>query len=268
MKRNLFFTLFAIVLIVAGAAVAQQQRGPGRTPPAGPQSVLSGPVVSFSAGAGQGMPSLVIQQAGSNATLVLGPYWFLQNAKFTAAVGNSIEATVMSCSDCPAGYAVIGVKNLTNGTSVTLRNSDGLPLWTSQRSGGGMAPGYGGRGPGNGSGRGPSNGCNGCDGSGPDMTQVATISGTVKSFEGGPGVGRPTLVLQTVEGDRTFIVAPYRVVLASGIEFIDGAAITLTAAPSVNGEWVAITIRDSATGAELVLRDAQTGLPIGGRGRC
>ena len=265
MKRNLFFTLFAIALIVAGAAVAQQHGGPGGTPPAGPQSVISGPVVSFSAGAGQGMPSLVIQQAGGNVTLVLGPFWFLQNAQFTAAVGDSIEATVMSCSDCPNGYAVIAVRNATNGTSVTLRNSDGLPLWTSQRTGRGMAPGFGGRGPGNGAGRGPSNGCNG---SGPDMTQVATFSGTVKSFEGGPGVGRPTLVLQTVEGDRTFIVAPYRVVLASGLEFIDGAAITLTAAPNVNGEWVVITIRDSATGAELVLRDAQTGRPIGGRGHC
>lgn len=262
MKRNLFLTLIAVLLIVAAGAFAQQQRGPGGpgsgTPPSGPQSVISGTVVSFSAGAAQGMPSLVIAQNGSNVTLVLGPYWFLQNAKFSAAAGDLVEATVVSCSDCPNGFAVIAVKNITNGSAITLRNSDGLPLWTSGQQ----------RGPGRGRGStGPGNG--NCNGTGPDMTQVETFTGTVKSFEGGPGVGRPTLVLNVAGGERTFIVSPYRAIVQSGLEFLPGATFTITAAPNVNQEWVVITLKDPATGAELVLRDPQTGLPTsGGRGGC
>ncbi len=262
MKRNLFLALFAAVLILAAGAFAQQQRGPGGpgTPPSGPQSVISGTVVTFSAGVAQGMPSLVVAQNGSNVTLVLGPYWFLQNAKFSAAPGDAIEAAVMSCSDCTNGYAVIAVKNITNGTTITLRNSEGLPLWT---SGPQRGRGRGSMGPGNGSGPGPGNG--NCNGTGPDMTQVATFTGTVKSFEGGPGVGRPTLVLNTASGERTLLVSPYRAVLASGLEFLPGSTLTITAAPNINQEWVVITLQDQATGAELTLRDPQTGFPIGGR---
>jgi hypothetical protein len=100
------------------------------------------------------------------------------------------------------------------------------------------------------------------------MAQLATFTGTVKSFAGGAGAGRPTLVLETGGSDRTFIVAPFRVVLDSGMQFVAGNALTLTAAPNADQEWVVITLKDPATGAELVLRDAQTGFPIGGhRGR-
>ncbi len=270
MKRKLFFTLFAIVLVVTGAAFAQQQRnrtGTG-TLPAGPQSVLVGTVVSFTAGAGQGTPTLAVRTASADVALLLGPFWFLQNAQFTAAAGDNVEATVIACADCPNGYAVVAIKNLTNGSSVTLRNADGLPLWLNGQQPGGRGPGMGrGMGPGNGSGPGHGNGpANGlCDGSGPDMTQQATISGSVKSFAGGAGAGRPTLVLETTAGDRTFIVAPYRAIRDAGLQFAPGAKFTITAAPTVNGEWVVIRLTDDATGAELVLRNAETGFPIGGR---
>jgi hypothetical protein len=269
MKRNLFFISIVVAIIIAGAAFAQQERNRGGsgTPPSGPQSVLTGTVVSFTASAGSGMPALVIQQNGANVTLVLGPFWFLQNAKFAAAAGDTVEATVITCADCPNGYAVVAVKNFTNGTSVTLRDSEGLPLWISNgpQGGGNGCDMRGNRVPGSGL----ANRLFGtCNGEGPDMTKRETFSGQVKSFAGGPGVGRPTLVLATAEGDKTFIVGPYRVIRDSGMEFEAGAALTLTAAPSANGEWVAITIKDDATGAELTLRDATTGRPSGGcRGR-
>lgn len=259
MKRKLLF-LFAIVVIVAGAAFAQQQRNRSGTPPSGPQSVIAGTVVSFTAGAGQGMPSLVVRQSGADVTLVLGPFWFLQNAKFAAAAGDAVEVMVMTCAECPNGYAVIAVKNISNGSTVALRNSEGLPLWNSGRG----ASRHGrGPGPGNGPGNGPGSG--NCNGTGPDMTQLATFTGTVKAFTGGAGAGRPTLLLLVGETERTFLVAPYRVVLDSGMQFTAGETLTLTAAPNVNQEWVVVTLKDHATGAELVLRDAQTGLPIGGR---
>lgn len=263
MKRNVFITSLIVVTIMAGAAIAQQGPrggGPG-TPPAGPQSVITGTVVSFVAGVSQGMPSLTIVDGGSELTLVLGPFWFLQNSKFTAAAGDLIEANVIGCDDCPSGLAVIAVRNVTNGTSATLRNNDGTPLWISGAQRGSRGRGMTGRGNGVG-GAMLGHECNGNNG--PDMTKVATFAGSVKSFEGGPGLGRPTLVLQTAAGDQTFIVAPYRAIRDAGLEFVVGDALTITAAPNAIGELVVVSLK-TATGGELVLRDAQTGKPAGGR---
>lgn len=266
MRNKIVFPLIAIsIAILATAAFAQQRRG-GGTPPAGPQSVISGTVASFTASPGQGMPALVLNRDSGQLTLVLGPFWFLQNAKFAAAAGDRVDATVLACTDCPSGYAVVSVSNLTNGSSVVLRNSDGLPLWQS----GGRRGGRGGAHQGGRSGFGPGAGAGTCNGTGPDMTRVATHTGTVVSFSGGPGAGRPTLVLSTAGGEKTFLVAPYRAVLDAGLDFAPGASYTLTAAPNVDDEWVVVTLKDNATGAELVLRDATTGIPAnGGRhGRC
>lgn len=267
MKRNLFFISIAVAVIIAGAAFAQQERNRGGsgTPPSGPQSVINGTVVSFTAGTGAGMPTLVIQQNGTNVTLALGPYWFLQNANFTAAAGDVVEATVIACSECPNGYAVVAVKDITSGASVTLRDSQGIPLWISNgEQGEGSSCGMrGGHVPGSGL----VNRLFGtCNGNGPDMSKRETFSGQVKSFEGGPGVGRPTLVLATAGGDKTFIVGPYRIIRDSGMQFATGAALTLTAAPGEDGEWVALTIKDNATGVVLTLRDSATGRPSGGCG--
>ena len=272
MKRNILFSIAAVfILIMASVAVAQQgqnRRGPGTaTPPAGPQSVIAGNVVSFTAAVGAGMPALIVDQAGKQITLVLGPFWFLQNSKFTAAAGESIEATVIACTECDHDFAVVSVKNLTNGTSVLLRNEDGLPLWQSNANGGRMGNGSfrGRRGAGLGAGMGA--GLGSCDRSGPDMARVATFNGTVASFTGGPGVGRPTLVLNTGAGAQEFLVAPYHAVLEAGLEFVPGASFTVTAAPNEDNEWVVLTLKDNATGAELVLRDAETGIGPGRRGR-
>ena len=272
MKRNLLLTIAAIALVATAAFAQQHRRGAGAgsgTPPAGPQSVLTGTVVQFLASSGTGMPSLVIQQGGSEQTLVLGPFWFLQNAKFAAVAGDSVEVTVMACSSCPSGYAVLSVKNLTSGTTVTLRNADGLPLWQSGRQGGpGSQVGQGGPASGMGGNRGGQRrGQGACNGTGPDMTRAASFTGTAVSFTGGAGAGRPTLVLATAAGEKTFLVAPYKAVVQSGLQFPAGTAFTLTAVPNVNDEWVVISLKDDATGSELVLRDPQTGLPVGGRGR-
>lgn len=264
MKRTILFPLIA-VLVIATAAFAQQYgRGSGSgTPPSGTPTVVTGTVVTFTSAAGAGMPSLVVDQNGAPVTFVLGPFWFLQNAKFSATAGDRVELTVLSCASCPNGNAVVAVKNLTNGSSATLRNSDGVPLWQSKGSqrgpGGGMNGQQGQYGAGS---RGGS-----CNGTAPDMTQLTSFSGKVASFTGGARAGRPTLVLVTAQGERTFLVAPYRIVMDAGYEFVAGASITLTAVPNANGEWVVVSLHDDATGADLVLRDAQTGLPVGGGGR-
>jgi hypothetical protein len=257
MKRN--YQVFTILLLIALFAVAgfaqQQRRGPGSgTPPAGPQTVLTGNVVSFTAG--QGSSLVLTGQSGKQIALNLGPVWFVRAANFSATAGDLIQATVIACAECASGYAVVVVKNVSNGSTLIVRGEDGLPLW---QTGAGKGRAFGRGGPG----RGPGN----CTGDGPDMTQVAAFSGTVVTFSGGPGSGKPALVLNTSSGEKTFLVAPYHAVLDAGLVFTAGASFTITAAPNTAGEWVVIKLKDNATGAELVLRDAETGFPIGGRGR-
>lgn len=285
MKHRRLVLLMAAFIVLAGLASAQthyRARSVG-VAPSGPASVISGVVVSFTASAGHGMPTLVVRQASADVTLVLGPFWFLQEGKFAATAGDVVDVNVLGCSACASGYAVVSVKNLTNGTAITLRNADGLVLWSSAARSGfgngagspgngngpgsGPAPGFGpgsGYGPGAGSGRGPGfgSGQHLC-GETPalDMTKVATVTGTIKSFTGGIGTGRPTLTLTTANGDSTFLVSPFRIAYDAGFEFVTGAALTVTAAPNANGDLLVITITDHATGAVLVLRD-ENGLPI------
>ncbi|MGZ8869178.1 MAG: hypothetical protein ACXW2P_12620 [Thermoanaerobaculia bacterium] len=255
MKRTL--VIFFIAALVLAVGVTAQQRGQGPNgpgngvPPTGPQTTISGTVVSLTAGLGLGTPTLVLSSGGKEVSLVLGPYRLLQQSNFSAKAGDLVEAIVVACSECEHEFFVVSVRNITNGTAITLDRTG---------AGAGMQRGAGRRG-----GNGPGNGRQNCVG--PDMTKQETFTGTIKSFTGGPGLGQPTLVVATAAGDRTVFAAPYRPFLAAGYEFTAGAQVTIVAAPAPAGEWVVISLKDEATGVTFVLRDAQTGLPVsGGRG--
>ena len=233
-------------LLITTVLVAQQRGGRGNgpangpgtgTPPTGPESTISGTVVEFTAGAGLGMPTLVVRSGSTDTALVLGPYRVLAAAGFSAKAGDLVEATVVACTECPTGFAVITIRNLTNGTSAELRGADGTPHWDHR-----------------GHGRGMNHGC-----LGPDMTKAEPITGTIQSFTGGPGIGQPVLVVKTAAGERTVMVSPYRAIIEAGWEFKTGALVTVVAAPDAAGSWVAISIKDEATGMVLLLRDAKTG---------
>lgn len=118
-------------------------------------------------------------------------------------------------------------------------------------------------------GRGPGAGAASCGGTGPDLSRAASFEGTVKSLAGGPGKGRPLLVLSTPSGERTIVVAPWRALAASTLPAV-GSRLALRAAPvTVNGneEFVALSVTDLGTGLTTTLRDPATGVPLGGRGR-
>ena len=109
-----------------------------------------------------------------------------------------------------------------------------------------------------------------CSGAGPDLGRAATFSGAVVSFTGGPGTGFPTLVVDTGQGEVAIQLSPYRALRRSGYEPAAGARVEVTAAPVLmegQDHWVALAIRDVATGITVTLRDPSTGLPFGG-GRC
>lgn len=251
MKRNsLIIVSSAVLLILAVAAFAQ---GRGNPPAAAPPTpvTINGTVVSFTAGYGAGMPTVVVRDGNIDKTFVLGPFWFLQNAGFTAAAGDQVTIQALACSNCANGYAVVSVTNLTSGKELILRDASGAQLFQNQQRPGSAFGSAGGmqRGGGN------------CAAMNlPDLTRKASFNGTIVSFTGGPGVGKPELTIATAAGDRTFLVGPYHVVIASGYTFVPGNAVTLTAAPA-DVEWVALTLKDVATGLELIFRD-ENGYPV------
>ncbi len=317
MKRTPLLLPLALLLITLPAAA--QPQGPAADP--SQAFTVYGPVESFTAAFGSGMPMLVVDDGALGTVEVgLGPVWFLQEAGFGAAPGDEVEALVFPCPVCSAPYVALWVDNLTTGASVVLRGEDGRPLWirrdgpgngpafcnqgpglmVGEQRGGGNGHGNGngpqsgggngggpqgtggngpqaGRGTGPGSGNGPGDGPNGnrnpggqCDWTGPDMTQVATATGTVLSLDVGFGNPRPSVFLE-VEGEEVEIMLmPYAPIAAAGFLIEAGTELQVTYAPwtAFGGEevLVALSITDPVTGMTIQLRDPETGYPVTGGG--
>jgi hypothetical protein len=274
-------------LSFAGAGWAQLGRGGGSGPRVDTSKTVTvqGDVVSFQAGLGQGMPELVVREANGNETsFVLGPFRYLESQGFVAQAGDRVEINGYVCPSCESGVAVAQVKNLTRGLTVVLRNADGTPVWIAfagqnprRHIGAGTVTGQGtgsaqGMGPGHGTGATPHHGRQLCGGDGPDLSRTKSLTGSVVSFTGGPGEGLPTLVLAAAQGDVSIVLSPYRALGYAGYTPAVGAQVEVKAAPVTLGgqeHWVALTIKDLASGLEIVFRDAETGLPvIIGRGGC
>ncbi len=283
MKSNSIVGTAALgmALVLASPLAAQQGRG-GARDGSGPRVdtgttfTVQGEVVSFRAAPGQAMPQLTVREAsGSETAFVLGPFRYLQAQNFTAEAGERAEVTGWVCAGCPQGMVVGQVKNLTRGLTLVLRDADGTPVWTGpagrgvrrhlagRTTGVGAARGLG-MGAGQGMGATQRGGRHLCAASGPDLGRVATFVGPVVSFSGGPGEGFPTLVMSASQGEVEVMLSPYRALLQAGYTPAAGAQVEVKAAPvSLDGQdhWVALALKDVATGLEVVLRDPATGLP-------
>lgn len=131
----------AALLLPALPALAQPHRGPG--PAADPSQALEvlGTVMDFTAELGAGMPTLTVDDAAlGEIDFRLGPLWFVQEAGFSVALGDQVEALLYPCTTCTVPYVAAYVDNLTTGASVVLRDEDGYPLWTRRGGTGGGRP--------------------------------------------------------------------------------------------------------------------------------
>jgi hypothetical protein len=165
MKRTLIALALAALTLPAFA-----QMGAGKGPAAAgtralqidvtrPSTVI-GDVVSLKGGPGLGMPTLTVKVGGKDEAYVLGSYRYLTAQKFEPVAGDAVRLTLYTCVECPQGFVVAQVENLTQKATLKLRNADGTPVFAGRGAGMGMGAGNGcgGCGGGNGAQTGPMNG--------------------------------------------------------------------------------------------------------------
>lgn len=302
MKRSTL--IFALLSLVVASTVAMAGNGSG--PGADPSQPLdiSGIVLTVSGGAGSGLPMLTVDDANLGPIdVALGPVWFLQAAEFSVAEGDTVQILAYTCPTCAASVVAAWVDNMTNGTTIDLRNEDGRPLWIqrqSQRNGstrpgqgggsggtngggqgggsgsGGEPGGSGGSGePGGSAGNGEPGGSGNGTGSGPgsgsglDLSQIETVTGQVVDFTGHAGSGQPVLTIDGDDDTYEITVSPYQPIVTAGLVIEPGMILTVTFAPTDCDEDphnVSISILDAATGVLIQLRDPETGFPVTGSG--
>lgn len=247
-----------MTVAVAGAALAQKRGAGSGTPQVDPSAAITveGSVTAFQAGVGAGQPTLVVKgDDGKEYVFVLGPYRFLKNEGFAAAEGDRVRVVAYPCAQCPSGLVPAQITNLTRNITLTLRGSDGLPLWMAQ--GAGPAAGSGNRPAGTrrGSGLGT------CNGLGLNLADSKTFEGTVSAFTGAPGQKHPVLSLETGQGPVEIVLAPYRVLAEAGYTPAVGNPVRVVAAPASDGDWVALTLEDLTSGLVIRFRN-DAGQPV------
>ena len=262
MFRRVSITLLILVVTAAVYVIGLAQgKGPGQGTNGivsnhGDVVTLTGTVRDIQIAAGQGMPSLTLVLGDSKqVTLMLGPYRVLANTNLDVKSGSRVSVEAIQSLRFENTFVALRIDNLDTGSSVTLRDSSGMPGWA----------GYGGRGHEN-------MACSGCGECQIDLATKSTLVGTVAAVNMGFAQGFPNFTLTTDTGNITVIASPFRTLIDANYAISVGHRMSVIGFPSLRheGAYVAAELTDSDTGASLVLRDAQ-GVPVDagqGRGNC
>jgi hypothetical protein len=164
-KGVLVITL-AMTLALAGPALAQPRPGGGMGSGVGPvhynpQTVITvtgqvekmADLPSLGRGGGKAMHyrGVLLKTDQGNLMVDLAPAWYLDGKKFVVQAGDTVSATGSKVFlDNQPG--LIAREVTVNGTTLQLRDQQGVPAWQRQGPGGGMGQGMG---PGGGQGQGP-----------------------------------------------------------------------------------------------------------------
>jgi hypothetical protein len=90
---------------------------------------LEGTVKGVNMGPGQGFPSFTLAQAdGKEVTVVTSPFWVLADANYKIAIADQMTAGAFPSLQYKDTYVAAELTNLTNGTSIVLRDASGVPV--------------------------------------------------------------------------------------------------------------------------------------------
>jgi hypothetical protein len=158
--------LIVIIMFLAGPGLAQPGPGGGMGRGMGPMlynpqtvTTVTGQVEKLeelSMGRNMAFREVLLKTDQGSLKVHLGPGWYLDEKKFAVQVGDTVSATgsQVTLNNQPA---LIAREVTVKGTTLKLRDDQGLPLWRGMGRGGmGQGPGGGqGMGPGGGMGQGP-----------------------------------------------------------------------------------------------------------------
>ena len=237
--RNCAALLATATLMLAG----QHGMGPGSGAGAGACNgtgldmskvrTIEGVVSAVNVAYGSQYPSIQINQI----TIRVAPVWYLLEHNFEIKAGDRLKVTAAPPRNTNSYLGAITITNTATQASITLRDSDGLPLWSQAGHGAGMHNGTR---------------VNGNCG----LTQVTTATGTVEQVAAGVGIQMPTLVLATADGrDLTIKIGPERVLQAADFEIRTGDKLTVKYGVNDWDELAALELTN-AQGVTLVLRNA------------
>jgi hypothetical protein len=196
---------------------------------------IEGTIASINLGVGLRYPSI-----GINGLVIrVAPLWYLLENDFELVVGEQVRivAAVSTQAGDPYLHAV-SVIRLRNSVALTLRSDAGFPLWSQGgRNNQPIAP--------------PRRGTCGLP------ATTVTVSGTVEDVSLGLGIQHPTLTLLTQSGSLlTFKLGPERVLLASDVELIPGAQLTIEYVSSACADELIVLRIVDTDGDVLILRDS------------
>lgn len=251
----------AIFLTAASVAIAQ---GPHGQPPAEPPrsgsgldmtkvQTVEGTVSAVNVAYGAQYPSIQMGQS----TVKIAPVWYMLEKGFEIKTGDSLKVTAAPSLQSRDPYlSAISITNLKSNAAITLRDSNGVPLWMQPVQGMGSKQGQGpGSGPGMGPGTGPGMGPNGPQGNGGcALTSIATVSGTVEQVTAGAGIQMPAVVLSADGKTLTVKIGPERILEAADFEIKAGEKLTVKYGVTCTNETVALELTNAA-GVKLVLRN-------------
>jgi hypothetical protein len=203
------------------------------------QLTIKGAVTAVNIAYGAHYPSIQLGQKPIKAA----PVWFLLENDVEFKTGDTVSVLAAPGLGAGAGslYA-IRVVNRTDQVELTLRDSQGFPLWTARfQQSGGVAGQQGAV----------------CPGAGTciDPAGIQTVSGVVDSVVMGAGIQMPRMILKTAGNPITAKLGPERILLSSdfGINAGDQVAARIAFA-ACSGEFVALQVTNSQ-GKTIVLRN-------------
>jgi hypothetical protein len=198
------------------------------------QQTIEGPISSVQIALGLQYPTIVVNQA----TIRLGPVRFLLDQDFELKVGERVRVQVApSLLASDPGLVALSITKISSNTTLTLRDANGMPLWTNSR-------------------RGPGNGQAEVSGGGAcvDPATIAVVEGIIESVNAGLGIQHPTLTLRVGEQLLTFKLGPEWYLLENDFVLKPGAWLRVKyAAATCIDELLALALTNEA-GVTVVLR--------------